>query len=145
MTKSFFNLLVINSLCFLMLNCMNKPAQSTNPTSPKVGATNQVIVDGCTEAVTVTKGQLLIVKLPAISGTGYVWKPNGTLSLLKMDMPDIIPYEDSGADGAVGKTSKQVMTFSAEKEGVETLDLVYKRAFGNEGALEKCSIKVTIQ
>lgn len=153
MAKKISNLMIINLLCFLMLNCMNKSGQtstsisnaSATGTTTKVGATNQIVLDGCTESAVVAKGQLLIIKLPAVAGTGYSWHLKGALSVLKPITQDVIQYEDDKSENMPGKASKQVLTFSAEKLGTETLDLVYKRSFGNEEAADKCSIKITVQ
>ena len=150
------NLVIISSICLLSLSCMNKSGQNTThggtvfplgsatATSKPIG-NGDVVVDGCQESVTLSKGQNLVIKLMATEGTGYVWQTKDTLTLLKSLDSDVIQYEKQPAEGAVGKTSKQLIHFTAETIGTETLNLVYLRPFDKENIADKCSIRIVVQ
>ncbi len=155
MSKNAFHLIIISSICFLSINCMNKSGQNTtgmNHTPPLSTATpkavnnnNDVVVNDCPESVTLIKGQSLTIKLSATEGTGYVWQVKDPISLLKSDDTDVIQYEKKPDDGSVGKASKQIMRFTAVKVGTETMVLVYLRPFDKDVIAEKCTIRVTVQ
>lgn len=148
------NLVIISSICLLSLSCMNKSGQNTThggtvfplgSATSKPVSNGDVVVDGCQESVTLSKGQKLIVKLPATEGTGYIWQIKTPLTVLKSIDSDVIQYEKQPADGAVGKTSKQLIHFTAETVGTETLNLVYLRPFDKENVADKCSIRIIVQ
>ena len=129
MSKLMFHLIIGSSICFLSLNCMNKTGQNTsglnNPpplsiaTPTVIIQDNDIVLEGCQEAVTLSKGQNLTIKLPATKGTGFVWQLKEPAMLLKFYDTDVIQYEDKPAEGAVGTASKQIVRFRAEKLGTE--------------------------
>ena len=124
---------------------MNNTPPLSTATSKSVSNNNEVVIDGCQENVTLSKGDKLIIKMPANEGTGYVWQLKDPVNVLVSNDGDVIQYEKQPADGAVGKASKQLIRFTAKNVGTETLNLVYLRPFDKEEVAEKCTIHVAIQ
>lgn len=155
MSTNVFHLIIISSICFLSINCMNKSGQNntgmnhtpplSTATSKSVSNGNDVVVDDCPESVTLKKGEGLTLKLPATEGTGYVWQVKDAVTLLKSNDTDVIQYVQKPTEGMVGKASKQIMRFTAVQVGTETMVLVYLRPFDKDVIAEKCTIRVTVQ
>ena len=133
---------------------MNKAGQNTmevsqtpplSKTTEKAVSNNEIIVDGCQESITLHKGQRLVIKLPATQATGFSWQTKEPPTILKPTNADVLEYEKQPDDGAVGKAGKQLIRFTAEKEGSEVLTLNYFRPFDKNNIVESCTMKIIVQ
>lgn len=105
---------------------------------------------GCTDSITLKSGDMLVLKLPAIEATGYIWqvKTIGMLEHLNATTPDeyeVVTVQPEGEPLMVGKAVRQVLRFRAKQEGVELLELSYARPFGQKEVADTCRIKVVVQ
>jgi predicted secreted protein len=143
----------------LFVQCTTKEAKPTpsNPVGvvapdvPKPGkkklATREVVQIGCTNQLTVTRGQILILKLPATPGTGYLWHLNKPDTHLKRNDSAVLKYEKAEKTEAskVGGSQNQILTLEALEAGSATLDWVYIRPTDAKNVGNKCSMQITIQ
>jgi predicted secreted protein len=143
----------------LFAQCTNTEPSTTakpTPTNPvglvappdkKKTAVREVVQMGCTSQLTIVRGQILTVKLPATSGTGYLWHLNKPDTHVKLNQSDVLKYEkaEKTATGKVGGSQYQVVSLEALQTGVATLDWVYSRPTDAKNVSNKCSMQVTIQ
>lgn len=131
----------------------NKPEEKIPSDAGNISKKPLSIFTNCPSEIRVKKGESFQIKLPATSGTGYVWMFSTTPKLLIMKKTDEFHYEE--IDGAVnnyrekpapGKKKLQILEMTAIESGIETVELVYKRAHENaETHSEKCVVKVTVE
>lgn len=132
-----------------ILNCANQSKrihQGLTP-APKVpNATSEVIQVGCTNALTLLQGQVLTLKLPAVAGTGYLWRLSAPNATLKQQHSDTLNYEkiESKEINKVGYKQYQILSLEAITIGTIALNCEYVRPFEPEKVIEQCSIAVTI-
>jgi predicted secreted protein len=122
----------------------------TPPTPPgeKTGAKRSVVQLGCTNQLTITRGQILTLKLPATAGTGYLWLLSQASPLLKQEKANTLNFEkvaQTDKAGKVGSQQYQVLTFEALTAGQVTLNWEYLRPTDPKSASNKCAMQVTIQ
>jgi predicted secreted protein len=87
--------------------------------------------------VTLQKGGLLEVTLPASPGTGYSWRlRKSTFGLLRSRGKPLTKKGDTEA-GKVGGTEYQVFQFDAQEVGSEKLELEYVRPWEKDGSPAK--------
>lgn len=135
---------ILASLALATLACRSTPA----PSSPS--SADDVVIgepaDGKTVAV--ARGKVLVVRLPAIPGTGYTWTPS-------VDAPGVLEqlgpstYErvaEGDAEGRVGQPELQVFWFRANAPGAARLELAYARVW-EEGVepLRRFRVTVTVR
>ncbi|MEY4936404.1 MAG: Chagasin family peptidase inhibitor [Bacteroidota bacterium] len=113
----------------------------------KKAATREVVQVGCTTQLTLTRGQILTLKLPATAGTGYLWLLQKSSNHLKWLQSDVLKFEktEKAESGKVGFAQSQVLTLEALEVGEVSLDWVYVRPTDLENIGNKCLIKVIIQ
>jgi len=105
---------------------------------------------GCPDSITLRKGDIVVIKLPATEATGFIWQVKSThlLRHTNADNPD--EYEALTAPPAeepplVGKAVRQVLRFQATRIGAETMELIYARPFGQKEVADSCRIKVSVE
>jgi predicted secreted protein len=116
---------------------------STSPTATK----NTIIIDGCQERISVKKGEIVQILLPATAGTGYAWTLATPSTILSQNQTNNIKYkQEPNADPKiVGAPQKQILEFTAISTGSETIDVIYSRSFEKNKAAKKCTIAVNVQ
>jgi predicted secreted protein len=113
----------------------------------KKAAIREIVQVGCTDQLTLTRGQILTLKLPVRAGTGYMWLLHKPTTYLKLNNPDELKLEklEKTESGKVGFAQYQVLTLETLAAGTETLDLVYVRPTDQQNVGNSCSIQVSIQ
>jgi predicted secreted protein len=121
---------------------------TTSKTAPvPKKATREVVQVGCTHSLTIQKGQVLILKLPSIAGTGYLWLLKQPAQLLKQQDANTLNYErmEKAEKLKVGFPQAQILTLEALELGQETLEWTYIRPTDPTQEENKCIIQITIQ
>src|SRR5262249_12728622 len=93
--------------------------------------------------VKLTRGTLLVVKLPAQSGTGYLWEVSKrhATQLKEVGKPDTEKPEKPLPGGPV----LQVFRFRAEVAGSSDLAFVYRRPFDKADVKPARTFQVSVQ
>lgn len=102
---------------------------ATKPQAPSRTLTPVVKGARANESINVTKGQVLAVRLPVESGTGYSWRmtPGSQKNnLLALQQRTTEQGQDAMYPGA---QSWDVFTFKAQRNGQATLTFLYDRPF----------------
>lgn len=88
------------------------------------------------QSFTLSKLELLEVRLPATPSTGYTWmvKENSKLSTL-VELSQ--RFESNSPDNAIGASGFTTIKYMPSGQGTTDLKLVYKRPFETDG--ESCS------
>lgn len=127
----------------------NTDSQSTaqkvsEPTN--TAAVREIDVEGCQENVSLVAGQVMMLKLPATAGTGYMWQVVSTPDCLPVRNADEIMYEpmEKPEDGKVGYSTWQISQFDAAAAGSGVLELKYVRPFEADKIEQRCSMKITV-
>lgn len=111
------------SLALAVLACRSTPASSSSAHDVVIGEP----ADGKTIAV--ARGKVLVVRLPAIPGTGYAWTPSvdapGVLEQLGPSTYERAP--EGEGEPRVGQQELQVFRFRAGAPGAARLELAYAR------------------
>ena len=127
------------------------PVGTIVPDTPTVGkkksAVREVVQVGCKAQLTMVRGQILTVKLPATAGTGYLWHLNKPVKQFKINASDVLKYEkaEKTQTGKVGGSQYQILSLEALETGVATLDWVYSRPTDAKNVGNNCSMQVTVQ
>ena len=105
---------------------------------------------GCKDHLELEVGDVLLLKLPAIEATGYIWqvKTPRLLEHLNTANPDayeVVTEQPAGEPPMVGKAVRQVLRFKAKAVGTELLELSYARPFGQREVAGSCRINIIIQ
>ncbi len=130
------------SLALAALACRSTPTPSSSADDVVIGEP----ADGKTVAI--ARGKVLVVRLPAIPGTGYAWTPS-------VDAPAVLEqlgpstYErapEGDGERRVGQQELQVFWFRANAPGAARLQLAYARAW-EEGVepLRRFRVTVTVR
>ena len=144
-------LLIGLSLLALLLFTSCKPTGSSSlfpQTNTKAMDSLQIV--GCPDSITLRKGDIVVIKLPATEATGFIWQVKSThlLRHTNADNPDeyealtALPAEEPPL---VGKAVRQVLRFQATHIGAETMELIYARPFGQKEVADSCRIKVSVE
>ncbi len=132
------------SLALAALACRSTPASSSSSSAHDVVIGEPA--DGKTVAV--ARGKVLVVRLPAIPGTGYAWTPSvdapGVVEQLGPSTFERAPEGDG--ERRVGQPELQVFWFRAGAPGTARLELAYARAW-EEGVepLRRFRVTVTVR
>jgi inhibitor of cysteine peptidase len=108
-----------------LTGCATKQQAPSRTLSPMVQGSR------ASEAVSVTKGQVLAVRLPVETGTGYSWRM--TPASQQNNLLSLQQKTTERADGPIqpGAQAWDVFTFKAQRSGEATLTFLYDRPFEN--------------
>ena len=127
------------SSCFFSKDGNKAAVSQTIPTM------DTLILESCPDRVELKRGAYLILKLPAIEGTGYIWqlKSSNYLQLLSSSEYEKAPTKTDDP-GVVGAPTLQVLRFQALEPGQEAVELFYARTFGTKEVANTCKFKLTV-
>ncbi len=97
-------------------------------------------------SISLQKGDLLEVTLPAVLGTGFSWRiRNGADPLLRAKEQRVVKKSESEKE-ETGKTEYQIFQFESKITGTARLELEYVRLWEKEGSPAKTfSLTVHVQ
>ena len=129
------------------MDTKNTTTTEMKKSNAKTNQTGGLVIDGCQEKATAQKGTSVQILLPAVAGTGYLWTLAKVPTLLSQVNKDNVKYKDEPKTDPmmVGASQKQILDFTANNAGTETLDLIYIRPFEKNKIEKRCSITITVE
>jgi len=103
--------------------------------------------EGCPENITIKLGQTYTLKLPAIEGTGYLWKPKFSPLLSWNEEEKYIKVKANSTSNIpemVGSPNLQILTCKGLKIGSEFIVVEYMRPFGSRKPEKLCQFNLNV-